>query len=114
MLYQKNGKFSRGDFIMKKIICLAVVVVMMLTMLVGCGESTPSGEYYSADLGFSVIFKDDNKMTISYGAGMEVTFDYEIDGDKITMINNDDTETVPFSFDGEVVSIDGDEFVKLK
>ena len=100
---------------MKKIICLAVVVVMMLAMLVGCGsESKPNCEYYSADLGFSVIFEGDNKMTISYGIGDPMVGTYEINGDEITMSYGGETETVPFSFDGEVVSIDGDEFVKLK
>ncbi|MBR6501981.1 MAG: hypothetical protein IKT42_00905 [Clostridia bacterium] len=99
---------------MKKIICLTVVAVMMLAMLVGCGESAPSGEYYSADLGFSVVFEDDNKLTISYDAETSIVFDYEIKDGQITMTYDGETETVPFTFDGEKLSIDGDEFIKLK
>ena len=100
---------------MKKIICLAVVLVMLLSVLTGCGASEkPEGEYYSADLGFSVIFEEDNKLTISYGIGDPMVLTYLISGDEITMTYAGETETVPFSFDGETVSIDGDVFIKVK
>ncbi len=100
---------------MKKIICLAVVVVMMLSVLVGCGDSSkPDGEYYSVDLGFSVIFEGEDKFTISYGVGESMVGTYEINGEEITLTYAGETETVPFSFDGDTVSIDGDKFTKLK
>ena len=84
---------------------------MLVTALVGCGGN-PDGEYYSADLGFSVIFDGDE---LIMGIGDEkMTCEYEIDGDKITMEYDGEKQTVDFSFDGDTVTIDGDEFTKVK
>ena len=97
---------------MKKLLSMFVVFVMLMTVLVGCGDSKPEGEYYSADLGFSIIFKDD--VLVMDMMGVQVECEYEIDGDKITIITNGEEETEDFSFEDDVVTIGGDEFVKLK
>ena len=97
---------------MKKLLCLSLVLLMLLTALVGCGGDKPDGEYYSADLGFSIVFDGDE--LIMDMMGQKVTCKYEIDGDKITMEMDGQKNTVDFSFDGDTVSIDGDKFTKIK
>ncbi len=98
---------------MKKLLCLVTALIMLLSVLAGCGkDKKPSGEYYSADLGLSVIFEGD-KMTLSSG-GMEIEGTYSIEGDKITMTMNEETQTVDFSMTDTTVVIDGDEFTALK
>jgi len=97
---------------MKKLLCLSLVLLMLVTALVGCGGDKPDGEYYSADLGFSVIF-DGDELIMDMGIE-KVTCQYEIDGDKITMEYDEKKETVDFSFDGDTVTIGGDKFTKVK
>ena len=80
--------------------------------LTGCGDKKPEGEYYSADLGFSIIFEEDE--LIMEMMGQKVTCEYEIDGDEITMKYDGEEETVDFSFEDDTVTIDGDEFVKVE
>ncbi len=98
---------------MKKLLALATVLVMLLTVLTGCGAKKPEGEYYSADLGFSIIFEDDDTLIMEV-MDQKVTCDYEIDGDKITLEMEGEKETTDFSFDGDTVTIDGDKFVKVE
>ena len=98
---------------MKKLLCLTVAVVMLLTVMAGCGAKKPEGEYYSADLGFSIIFEDDDTLIMEM-MGQEISCNYEIDGDKITLEMEGEKETTDFSFEDDTVTIDGDEFVKVE
>lgn len=98
---------------MKRILALVAVLVMLLTVLTGCGAKKPEGEYYSADLGFSIVFEDDDTLIMEM-MGQEVSCKYEIDGDKITLEMQGEKETADFEFDGDTVSIDGDKFTKVK
>ncbi len=98
---------------MKKLLSLTVIAIMLLSVLAGCGAKKPEGEYYSADLGFSIIFEDDDTLVMEV-MDQKVSCDYEIDGDKITLEMEGEKETADFSFEDDTVTIDGDKFVKVK
>ncbi len=99
---------------MKKVICLVVVLLMMLSVLTGCGVSKkPEGKYYSEKLGFYIVFEE-KTIKFYYPTGATNEFGYIIDGDEIKIIYSTTSKTVPFDCDDNTVTIDGDKFVRVE
>ncbi len=94
---------------MKKVLALALVVVMGL-MLCACGSNSVVGKWVFG--GTSYEFKDDNTVSISLNGALNFDGTYEVDGDKITVevsgLTGDKTEELTYSIDGDSLTLEGD------
>jgi len=73
---------------MKKLLALLLALAMMLTMLVGCGggeEGGIEGEWIMVDEGEESLKIKNGKITVYEGGEEAGTFDYELDGEKVTV-----------------------------
>ncbi len=104
-----------------RILALALVLVMSLSLLASCG-SRLSGTYKDA-LGLTEWEFKGSKLTISV-FGQEIEAKYKIKGDEITITYSDDaiealgideddlTKTCSFEKDGDTIIIDGEKLQK--
>ena len=100
---------------LQRILCAALIVIMMALMLSACGSSKLNGTYRSSDLiAQTFIFKGDNVTMSAFGINAGGT--YKIDGDEIvitySLFGSDYTWRQPFSNSGSSIYIGGTEFVK--
>ena len=100
----------------KSIIAIALVLCTVLVLFAGCG-STLKGTYKANDdLGGTLTFDKDNKVTGEL-FGLTIDGEYTIDGDEITFSYKSAfgigaTVTKSFEKSGKTLVIDGTEFVK--
>lgn len=91
---------------MKKVVAIAAVLVLALTLLTACGPTTIVGKWGGSLLVVSYVleFKDDGTYTMEMnGLGQNETSrgTYSVDGDKLTM----DGETTSYSIQGRTLYI---------
>lgn len=91
-----------------KLLSLALVLVMALS-LAGCGPASKiKGEWKGELMGIEMTLEFDGKEMTMSALGEEETVDYEFDGDKLII----DDEEVDYEFDGSktlILDIEGEE-----
>ena len=104
-----------------RLIVLLLVLILAVATLASCGK--PSGKYARTD---NVIFADvesywefldGNRVSFSF-SGITASGTYEIDGDEIrvtyTIAGIETTLTQSYNLDGDVLTINGVEYTKVK
>lgn len=100
--------------LMKKLVCLALVAMMTLS-LVACGGSDIVGEWTMEENGITTTYKfeDDGKGSVG-ASGFTMDFEYETDGDEITLkisfMGATEESKGTFEIDGDTLklTIDGE------
>lgn len=89
-----------------RILAMALVVVMVLS-LAGCGAASKiKGEWKASVMGIPMTMEFDGKEVTTSVMGEEETFEYEVKGDKLVI----DGEETAFEFDGRntlILDMDG-------
>ena len=98
----------------KKVLCLALAVLLLAALLSACGGKL-SGTYRSKDVIAQSFTFDGNQVTMS-AFGINANGTYEIKGDEIlitySLFGMEYTWKQPFSSSGKSIFIGGTEFVK--
>jgi hypothetical protein len=94
---------------MKKLAKLVVVIIIIGTILVGCGGSSLSGRYVVAEDNRTLVFSGSDKVKFN-----DVEGTYKVEDGKITFIFKGNVQNYTFTKVSDSLVIDGVEYKKGK
>lgn len=99
----------------KKLVALALVCLMMVTMLAGC-KAKLVGEWENEE-GVVMTLNKDGTGSISEG-GMSIEFEWEVEKDEITIkmevLGQESEESMEYEVKGKTLTLDDEEWTKVK
>ena len=87
---------------MKKKLSLLIAAILSLSLLTACGgdDPAPEGAYDNDDIETSVVFSDDGTCVVS-DFDMSYEAEFEMDGDELTIKNDDLGMEVTGTYDAD-------------
>ena len=87
---------------MKKKLSLLIAAILSLSLLTACGgdDPAPEGAYDNDELGMSIVFSDDGTCVVS-DFDMSYEAEFEMDGDELTIKNDDLGMEVTGTYDAD-------------